>query len=282
MRFPHIPKAVVIGYPTLDYVASTAVPLRGHGTVAARLHTQSDWPRPGGAVLYAAARLALAGHVAIPLIQLGDDTAGDVFVAACQAAGLNVDGIIRAPGTRSPSCILIHHDSGGYSCLLDTDGLATTGLTPGQTAFAAAADLIVIAAGAPKAAEAALAAVQPHQTVAWIVKDDPACFPPYLRERLSRRADLVFHNRSERGLIAGGSGRRIRVETQGADGAVVHAATATTPVPAEPLHVADATGAGDTLAGEFLAHWLGGERDPIAACRAGVAAARALLAKRSD
>ena len=281
MTFPHTRKAVLIGYPTLDYVASTAVPLRGHGTVAARLHTQSDWPRPGGAVLYAAARLTLAGHGAMPLIPLGDDAAGDVFVAACHAAGLSVDGIARVPGARSPSCILIHHDSGGYSCLLDSEGLSATGLTPNQTAFAAAADLIVIAAGAAKAAEAALAVVQPRQTVAWIVKDDPACFPPYLRERLSRRADLVFHNRSERGLIAGGAGSQIRIETQGAAGAVVYTRTGAMPIPAEPLSVADATGAGDTLAGEFLAHWLCGERDPVAACRAGVAAARALLAARS-
>ncbi len=279
MTFPVSKKAVLIGYPTLDYVVSTATPLRGHGTMAARIHSGGDWPRPGGAALYAATCLAAAGHAARPLAHVGDDHAGDIFVAACHAAGVEVDGIERRTGAKTPCCVLIHHDSGGYSCLLDMGGRLPDDLTPGQMVRLAEADLVVIGAGAAQATDAALKAVQPHQLVAWIAKDDPACFPPALCERLSRRADIVFHNRAERALVTPGAA--IRIETLGHEGAVVHTGNGATAIPIEPLSVMDATGAGDTLAGGFLAHWLSGDRDPVAATIAGMAAARALLAARN-
>lgn len=280
----HSKRAALVGYPTLDYVVATSTPLRGHGTVPARLLTDSDWPRPGGAVLYAGARLAAAGHQAFPLVSLGVDAAGETFVAACHSAGVQTGGIERPAGTRSPSCVLVHHDSGGYSCLLDI-GTATAGtFTSSQVSLASSADLIVISAGPPRAAASVLDRLQPHQALAWIVKDDPACFPHALCDRLSQRADFVFHNRSERALISPGrtlpSGQ-IRVETRGSEGAVVHSIQGVTSLPMDAVVTADATGAGDTLAGEFLARWLSGERDPVRAALAGMNAARDLVAARA-
>ena len=273
-------RAIVCGYATLDYIAATAAPLDGPGTVAARLRHTADWPRPGGAVFYTSARLAKAGHATACLSVLGDDRAGDAFITACHDHGVATDGIARVTGGQSPACLLIYHDSGDYSCLLDTGDAQLDQMTPVQLRLVQDADLVVISAGPAALTRAVLDAVAPHQRLAWIAKADAQCFPPDLCAALSTRADFIFHNASESHLLGPPPARQIRIETRGGDGAFITADGQTTALSAQAIPVADATGAGDTLAGECLAQWLSGERTPEVILRHGMAAAGALLAAR--
>ena len=271
-------EAVVSGYATLDYVVAAGGEPQTQGTSAARL-VPGAWPRAGGAPLYAGAQLAAMGIATAPLVTVGEDVHAAAYRGACAAAGLAADGIATIAGGRSTACLLVHHDDGSYRCLLDT-GSPAEAPSEAQVAALAGASLVVVAAG-PAAITAALHdRLAPHQRLAWIVKADPACFPPALAARLAVRADLVFANAGERGFV--GAARRdgqIRVETDGARDICVITDAGTHGVAVTPVESADATGAGDSFAGRFLGAWLRGAA-PDAAARAAVAAVAEMLRAR--
>ncbi|MGF7149530.1 ribokinase [Sphingomonas zeicaulis] len=271
-------EAVVSGYATLDYVVAAGGEPAARGTSAARL-VPGAWPRAGGAPLYAGAQLAAMGVVTTPLVTVGEDLHAAAYRSACAMAGLAADGIATIAGGRSTACLLIHHDDGSYRCFLDPGSPAET-LSAAQVAALTGASLVVVAAGEPAITASLLDRLAPHQRLAWIVKADPACFPPVLAARLAARADLVFANAGERGFL--GAARRagqIRVETDGmrpiriADDAGTHSVAITA------VESGDATGAGDSFAGRFLGAWLRGA-SPDAAAQAAAAAVANLLRAR--
>ncbi|ADG10840.1 carbohydrate kinase family protein [Caulobacter segnis] len=270
---------VVAGFATMDYVIQVDGVFMGRGT---RLMREAAWPRAGGAALYASAALALVGIEAAPLTWVGDDADGDAYLAACREAGVLSDGVARLNSASSTRCLLIYQADGSYGCLLRPGPAA---LAPAQARLAAAAPWLVIAAGPPEILSRLLDAFPAAGRLAWIIKDDPACFPADLAARLADRADVIFCNAGERaGLEAGRQGARpsgqVLFETRGAEGVRVEAGGETFDLPVAPLAVADATGAGDTFAGGALAVLVAGG-SPREAAQAGVAAAEALLRRRS-
>ncbi len=270
---------VVAGFATIDYVVQVEGDFTGRGT---RLMREAAWPRAGGAALYASAALALAGVEAAPLTWIGDDADGDAYLAACRAAGVALTGVARRDGAPSTRCLLIYNADGTYGCLLRAGPAALTAL---QGRLAATAPWLVVAAGPPDILSRLLDEVSPATRVAWIVKDDPACFPPALAARLARRADVVFCNAGEREWLeakragAAPDGQGV-FETRGAAGVRVEAGGETFDLAVAPLTVTDATGAGDTFAGGALAVLVSGG-SPREAALAGVAAAGKLLRRRS-
>lgn len=266
-------RVAVAGFATIDYVVQVEGVFTGRGT---RLMCEAAWPRAGGAALYASAALAKAGVAAAPLTWVGDDVDGAAYRAAC----VSTEGVAVMPGAPSTRCLLIYNADGTYGCLLRPGPAA---LTDAQLRLAAEAEWLVIAAGPPEIATGLLDLDGPR--VAWIAKDDPACFPPDLVARLTGRAEVIFCNAGERAwLEAGRNGSapagQILFETRGADGVHVEAAGETFDLPVMPLTVEDATGAGDTFAGAALAALIGGD-SPRVAADAGIKAAGALLAARS-
>ncbi len=274
-------EAVIAGFATIDYVARVEGDFTGRGTLLMRQGADDAWPRAGGAALYAGAALARAGVATAPLTWIGDDTDGETYRIAGRRAGLSLDGVAVAPGASSTRCLLIYNADGSYGCLL-RPGPAE--LTDAQLRLAEGAGWLMIAAGPPVILEQLLDAASPTTRLAWIAKDDPACFPPELVARLTVRADVVFCNAGERAWLEAGRkalapAGQILFETRGADGVRVEAAGEAFELPVAPLTVDDATGAGDTFAGAALAVLIGGGsvRD---AADAGIAAAHALLAAR--
>jgi len=87
----------------------------------------------------------------------------------------------------------------------------------------------------------------------------------------ARNADVVFLSDEEAAVI-GVPGAPEVVLTHGAHGATLRAEGEETAVPAPPVQAVDAAGAGDALAGAYLAARLAG-LEPLAALRRGVAAA---------
>lgn len=272
------PAVIISGFATLDYVLTTAAPLTGTGTVLAEALTQDAWPRPGGATLYAATPLARAGFCAMPLVAVGDDDHGRAYIEACVAAGVSTKGVAVAPDGKTPVCLLIYHDAGGYSCLLDT-GRTPAKPTAAQLACVATAQAVIISAAQPEWTAGVLSVLRPDQKLAVISKGDPACFPPELLKLLGQRADYLFCNESERSLIPEPPAAQILIETRGAGGVFVRSGAHEFTVPVAPLKIRDATGAGDTLAGEVIAHLLMGVA-PEGAVKKGIEAAAALLNQR--
>ena len=272
---------VVAGFATIDYVAQVEGDFTGRGTLLMRQGGADAWPRVGGAALFASAALVRAGVAAAPLTWVGDDADGEVYLNACHAAGVGLDGVAVMPDAPSTRCLLIYNADGTYGCLL-RPGAAE--LTDAQSRLAVEATWLTIAAGPPAILRRLLEALSPTIRLAWIVKDDPACFPPDLVARLTRRADVVFCNAGERAWLEAGRddpapAGQVLFETRGAAGVRVEAAGEIVDLPVVPLTVDDATGAGDTFAGAALASLIGGA-SPLGAAEAGIAAARALLSAR--
>lgn len=262
-----MPKRVVIsGYCTLDQVIR-------EGT--------SFTPRFGGAVLYAGRPLADAGHLVTPLARLGGDTEAMRCLAEAENGGLDISGFVQNPAASMARCLMIYRDDDLCDCALERqDGP----LTSGQRALAERADLLVIAAGTAEASLQMLDTAPDQALVAWIAKNDELCFPPSLRERLARRADVIFCSRAERPAIDAarldGRHGQLLFETRGTAGGVVVDASGEQDFAAAPVGVADATGAGDTFAGTALAALLAGSGSHRAAA-AGAEAARAFLLRRA-
>lgn len=268
----------IAGFATIDYVVQVEGEFTGRGTQIMR---EAAWPRAGGAALYASVALARAGVKAAPLTWIGDDGDGDAYLAACRHTGVGSEAVARADGAPSTRCLLIYNADGTYGCLL-RPGPAV--LTDAQRRLAADASWLVIAAGPPEILRRLLDQMSLQTRLAWIAKDDPACFPPDLSARLARRADVVFCNAGERAwLEAGRDGAppagQLLFETRGAEGVHVEAAGEIFDIPVEPIVADDATGAGDTFAGGALSVLVAGG-SPRQAAQAGVAAAGALLEAR--
>ena len=259
-------RVVISGYCTLDHAIR-------EGT--------SFTPRFGGAVLYAGRPLADAGHLVTPLARIGGDTEAMRCLAEAEKDGLDISGFVRDPTASMARCLMIYRDDDSCDCALERqDGP----LTAAQRALAERADLLVIAAGAAEASLQMLDAAPKHALVAWVAKNDELCFPPPLRQRLARRADVIFCSRAERPAIDAARLRNRRgqllFETRGAAGGVVVESGGEHGFAAAPVDVADATGAGDTFAGTALAALLAGS-SPHRAATAGAEAARAFLLRRA-
>jgi ribokinase len=277
--------AVVSGYATMDYAARSARPLQGAETLSVDAVTDGGWPRAGGAALFASRRVAAAGFRASALTVVGTDVNAALYTEACRAGGICADGIASLASIRTPWCVLVYHDEGSYTCLIDRGGVDAQSLTRAQLATAANADLLCIAAGPARCAAALLDIIPPDLPLAWIAKRDDVSFPQALAARLGRRANVIFCNTSERQLVdrARSHSRTINqsiIETRGADGVLLESPGTVLELRCDAVSVRDATGAGDTLAGEVLAAMLSGETNLESALRRGMEAARDLLLAR--
>ncbi|MBM0105009.1 carbohydrate kinase family protein [Steroidobacter sp. S1-65] len=278
--------AVVSGYATVDYPVRLAAPLSGAQTATVEALGRDGWPRPGGAALYASLRLAAAGHRAKAFVGLGDDANGALYLSACGAGNVEVEAFACDSQTHTPWCMLLYHDDGSYTCLLDRGEMDGGSLTQAQRQVLAHTDLVCIAAGPATRTAALLDNISARSIVAWIAKRDSVSYPQWLNERLAQRADLIFCNTSERAMVDSArlgdtrAGQWI-IETRGADGVVLEGNSSRIELSSAAVRVRDATGAGDTFAGEVLAALLAGSSDIEAAARRGIDAARALLLTRA-
>jgi ribokinase len=277
--------AVVSGYATVDFPVRLPVPLNGAQTATVETLAKDSWPRPGGAALYASRRIAAAGHRACALVALGQDASGTLYLDACRAAGVELSEGACIAHLQTPWCMLLYHDEGNYTCLIDRGDMDQQVVSDAQRTVLASADLVCIAAG-PSAVTATLIDwAPPSATLAWIAKRDAVSFPQALNERLARRADLVFCNASERSMVdaarlSGVKPGQSIIETRGAEGVLLESGDRRVELPSPPVRVRDTTGAGDTLAGEVLATLLSGKSDLEGAVRRGIDAVHNLLLRR--
>lgn len=267
-------RVAVLGTATADQVFRSATPFASAGTIAVRRITAA---RAGGAPVYTGAALALGGHIALPVFDVGDDADGAMVVEACRQAGMSTEAI--GLGGRTPSCLLVYAPEGRDLCLFDPGDLGDR-LSDAQMSAIARADMVVISAAAASRVAQVLDRLGPDQRLAWIFKHDPHCFPDPICRRLMQRADIVFHNRAEAAAIeAWASLARpdaLRIQTLGGDGVRIGRGGDMFDLPAEPLLLTDPTGAGDTFAGHMLAELLDGT-DPADAARKAIGAAARFL-----
>ena len=279
-------RIVITGYASLDYV------LRLDGMPEANRTTRvigrPAWPRLGGSPAYVAAALVAAGETAAtPVTWIGDDTAGETFLAGLREAGVSVEGVAVKGGGRTPVSVLAYQPDGGCICLYDPGLDDRLTLTAAQWRLVADAEWVCVTVGPASVADEVLSMVRERTRLVWVVKADPKSFAPRLAVRLAARADVISASRTEAAFvaeaIAGAPPRpeRIRVETRGSDGASVAWRGNSVDVPAVALMASDPTGAGDSFVGGLIAALARDPGQPPAAVRAGIAAAERLLRSRS-
>jgi ribokinase len=161
-------------------------------------------------------------------------------------------------------------------------------LDTAQHELVAAADWVCLTIGPAEATRTALEAVRPDAKVVWAVKVDARAVPADLAAAIAARADLVAFSRGEAEFVAkarGSAGAKERsqilIETRGREGVALSQGGCEDVFPVEPLAADDTTGAGDTFLGGFLAASILNSAPPSVAAKAGIEAARALLAGRA-
>ncbi|MGH3417647.1 MAG: sugar kinase [Actinocrinis sp.] len=264
----------------------------------------------GGAEANVACTLAALGVSARWVGRLGDDHFGRVVLRTLAEHGVDVSAV-EVDSTRQTGLYVKeiarderrHGGGPGTRMRYYRAGSAACAMTPGlaQSPALTGAGLVHVSGITPALSEscaalvdAVLAAPRPGRPVSFDVNLRPALWTgrdPAVLLDLAGRADLVFAGADETEAICGVSdpdelrrmlpGPRTLVVKQGAAGAVGFEAGQRVHVPAQPVEVVEATGAGDAFAAGFIAATLRGLplRDRL---RLGAFAAAGALRVRGD
>jgi ribokinase len=299
LRLPHL---MTVGYISVDYMARVEVLPHRDDRITAH-HIEKALGGPAANVAVAAAALGGAFALDVELATaIGEDPDSEWALAELSRKGVHALPIRRPYHNRMSRCFVIVEANGSRTIINEPFELTETDL---------AAHLPVREEDRPRCLHVEGYHVgRMQKTIArfrgsgWKVSLHTTGLPEHLRNARDFAAllasyDLVFVNtetaRAVLGLRAGladvveaftsylatCSGRGSVVLTLAERGASVFAAGGCEAVrlPALPVEVVDATGAGDAFAGAFLATWLNG-RDPVEAARyANVAAALAVTAE---
>ena len=262
--------------------------------------------RPAGDTFNTASTLARAGGLLGLRLEvtfrtgLGDDPLSDAIASAMPGHDV-IDGSVRVPG-RSCGLYLLEPASGRMWYWREASATrtlfdGTDWLPDGEPPDLAFLSLITLQQMSPASRDAAFAWIGDVRAaggrVAFSANHRPAGWPSTeeARAQASRfvaASDIVFASDADaRALFEGsaaadaaeaiaGLGPDEVVVTAGADGCALRAGGDTMTVAPEPVEAVDPTGAGDALAGGYLAWRLAG-RAPDAAVRAATRAAAATV-----
>ena len=273
-------RLAVSGYASVDYVVGLAGRIEGDHTTLVKDRDPEHWPRIGGCPAYVAIAAARRGASTFPVSWIGSDDLAQIYLGALAEAGVDARGVVQLD-RKSPMSILAYQPDGACACLFDPGFTGEERLSDEQRETIASSSHICITVGPPQLVNEILDARQQTSRLYWVCKNDHHAFTPVLRKRLSSEADVIFLSRSERELVGDTKSTVTIIETLGAAGVRITTGGNSKEIPVEPIDVRDTTGAGDTLAGGFIAAEMAGSADPAEAARAGIASVRTLLKERS-
>jgi sugar/nucleoside kinase (ribokinase family) len=279
---------LVSGYASIDVAYRASAPPQAGATALLQGPVAPAW-HCGGCGPGAAVALARAGCRVSLVTWLGDDREGRACVRAWTDAGVDRRGVVVASGQASPRSFLFYDPTGSATCYYHPSGSATLRLNEAGRELLADTRALAVTVGPAALTEELLAARRSDQRLVWNVKADGDAFPLAIRSRLIQEAAIICLNRDELPFVAAAlpssapgdvdepaliaaivrCGGGLVVVTAGAAGCRVASPAGMVDVPANPVQVADPTGAGDAFFGAFVAAWL---RGADAAGAAGAAA----------
>ncbi|MBI1777120.1 MAG: carbohydrate kinase family protein [Proteobacteria bacterium] len=229
-----------------------------------KVHASTAVESPGGVAANAAVACALAGTPTRLVIGVGDDVVGRMLLDRLKTTVVEV---LSSSNPGSTCRVVVLVEPHGEKRLLLYPGVS---LYPTRRQLAALSldDIGWVHTAVYDNAAAALLIDQCRtQALSWSLDLEPSTFPDGL-DRLRNvvvDAAVVFCNARSMARIGGNAvkqllemGAKTVVETQGADGATLHGAEGHTKFPAPQGSAVDTTGAGDCLAGWFIAERLRG------------------------
>lgn len=281
------PALVCMGEPMLEFNAQPAAP------DGRRLYLEGF----GGDTANAAVAAARQGIGVGYLTALGGDAAGERFLELWRAEGINISGVRRDP-VRPTAVYFVLHGPSGHEFLYFRRDSAASAYSPadvdaamlrGARAFHAsgislgisssAADAVFHAIALAKSAGARVSIDTNYRPRLW-----PAPRAAAVIHAAMAQADIALPSLEDALALTGlddadsiadfylGLGPRVVAVKLGAAGALVATPDVRTRIPAFPCRFVDATGAGDTFAGSFLARLLAGDIPAQAGAYAAVAA----------
>ncbi len=275
-------RLAVTGYASLDYPVGLSGQISGDRTTLINHRDAAAWPRVGGCAAYVALAVAARQQTVSPVTWVGSGAESDGFVAVLRDAGVGIMGIARLPSQRTPTAVLAYQADGSCACLFDPVFTGEEELTPTQRELIGTASHLCISVGPPQLLRAILESRAENARLYWLVKNDTHCFTDDIRVELSACADVIFCNGSERNLVADVAPGTVIVETRGTSGIVVEQDGRERSLPVDALPARDTTGAGDTLAGGYIAAEMSGTSDAIEAAASGLEAVRSMLQQRLE
>jgi 2-dehydro-3-deoxygluconokinase len=252
----------------------------------------------GGDTSNAAVAAARQGARVGYITALGQDMPGDSFMAMWQREGV-VTATVRRTDRYQTGVYFVTHDSAGHHFLHYRANSAAAMYSAAdlpEDAIAAAKILFVsgisqgISASACDAVFAAIAVARRSGVkIAYDTNYRPRLWPPARAAAVMHAAmaciDFAVPGMEDAHILTGLTepqamldfylrlGCKLVLLKMGETGAWLATADERTLIPAYPVHAVDATGAGDTFCGSFLARMLAGDAPPRAARYASVAAA---------
>ncbi len=254
-------------------------------------------PGFGGDVPNAVVAAARQGARTGVFSALGDDAFGTDFLALWDREGVDRTGVITRPGGRT-GVYFISYGPDGHRFSYAREGSAASRVTPAELPLdLIAAARVLHVSGISQAistdcADAVFAAMGHARASGTTLSYDTNLrlrLWPLERARAvihagAAMADIVKPSLDDAELLTGltdpdricdfylGLGPGIVALTLGPEGTLVATPTERRRIPGRPVQAVDATGAGDTFTGAFLAEWLR-TGDPFAAAAYGNAAA---------
>ncbi|MCC9621115.1 PfkB family carbohydrate kinase [Thalassospira sp. MA62] len=278
-----LPMLVVVGYVSVDYMCSIGVLPHRDDRVTAN-HIKKALGGPAANVAVAAAAVGANGQYALDLelaTALGDDPDSDWAMAELEAKGVRAIPIRQPSNNRLSRCIVMIEPNGSRTIINEPFELSEMDLSAHYALEPVTRTSCLHVEGHHFAQMRG--SIAQFQKAGWKVSMHCAGLPADMRKPdpflgMIGDLDLVFANdkvvRQVFDLSLSGmdlvvalkdalmpvENRGIFVLTLGDQGAVVFAPDQAEPisVPALPVKSVDATGAGDSFAGAFLAQWLHG------------------------
>jgi sugar/nucleoside kinase (ribokinase family) len=208
------------------------------------------------------------------------------FEEVLAAEGVDLRGLERVPGERSPTCYIVEDGRGSQFTLIDQGAMDDASVPRVPLALLRSTRWVHLTTGPPAFQLRVLAAAR---KLGRSVSADPAQEVHYRwrgpqLQRLVRGSEILFGNASEVRAVQAVFGARrpdellsevpLIVMTRGPDGARAYSRAGTFETPAErPRRIRQVTGAGDAFRGGFYAAWFAGQ--PLERCLvAGVRSSR--------
>jgi sugar/nucleoside kinase (ribokinase family) len=278
---------VATGYASLDYPALvTALPAPDTTCLVER-RLSPWWPAFGGCGPLVARWLASLGLTAKLVTWIGDDELSRRYLDQLERSGVDTAGVVVTPGAATGASHLYYTATGEAVNFFHGGGAERDEATDTQLELARVADWLCLTVAPYRVNAALLEAAGPDTRISCVVKADRVSFPPDLMRRILARSSLVTFSRGERAFLRDATGSEqpleslracsVAVETHGREGVRLFTAEGERFLSVDPVDATDATGAGDVFHAGMLAHLVLRSSDPLAATRAGVAAARQFL-----
>lgn len=252
----------------------------------------------GGDTSNATIAAARQGARTAYITALGTDFAGDSFVALWEREGVGTEGVVRK-STHRTGVYFIFHGPKGHEFLYYRENSAASAFSPADLPKQMLTDTrLFFASGVSQgisttAADAVFAAIDTVRSAGGAVAYDtnyrprlwPAARAAAVMEAAIRHSDIVFPGMEDAFVLTGLTdpdkildhylrlGPKIAVLKMGDQGAYVATPESRTRIPVHTVQALDASGAGDTFCGSFLARFLEGDKPEQAARYANVAAA---------